>query len=259
MLSDGEDTSSLVSFDDVLALARKSGVCIYPIPLQSRTASADWRRPGSAGTSLGVGVFDAHACSGNRRPGVLPVADLRAQGHLRRSRRSCRASIRWLTRRSTAAPMDGSGGLSFGSPPVPSCGSARGRGIPPIRRAPASSASPSARAMSRARVSPRLLAALLTPTACSWAAAIVSRRWRAPRWRRPLVLLIADCIVRLSSARGSLVPSSRPAPGRVRTLHRTSACARRRRRRPGGRARVPVRTRRLLGVAAVPTAVTFVL
>jgi VWFA-related protein len=40
VLSDGEDTSSLVSFDDVLALARKSGVCIYPISLQSRTASA---------------------------------------------------------------------------------------------------------------------------------------------------------------------------------------------------------------------------
>jgi Ca-activated chloride channel family protein len=40
VLSDGEDTSSLVSFDDVLALARKSGVCIYPISLQSRQASA---------------------------------------------------------------------------------------------------------------------------------------------------------------------------------------------------------------------------
>ncbi len=35
VLSDGEDTSSLVSFDDVLALARKSGVSIYAIRMQS--------------------------------------------------------------------------------------------------------------------------------------------------------------------------------------------------------------------------------
>jgi VWFA-related protein len=39
VLSDGEDTSSLVSFEDVLELARKSGVSIYPIVLQSRSAS----------------------------------------------------------------------------------------------------------------------------------------------------------------------------------------------------------------------------
>lgn len=36
VLSDGEDTSSLISFDDVLALARKSGVNIYTIGLQSK-------------------------------------------------------------------------------------------------------------------------------------------------------------------------------------------------------------------------------
>jgi VWFA-related protein len=40
VLSDGEDTSSLVNFDDVLALARKSGVSIYPIALQSKYAAA---------------------------------------------------------------------------------------------------------------------------------------------------------------------------------------------------------------------------
>ena len=39
VLSDGEDTSSLVSFDDVLELARKSGVSIYPIVLQSKYTS----------------------------------------------------------------------------------------------------------------------------------------------------------------------------------------------------------------------------
>ncbi|MGH9370555.1 MAG: VWA domain-containing protein [Vicinamibacterales bacterium] len=40
VLSDGEDTSSLVTFDDVLALARKSGVGIYPIALQSKYAAS---------------------------------------------------------------------------------------------------------------------------------------------------------------------------------------------------------------------------
>ena len=45
---DGEDTSSLVSFDDVLELARKSGVSIYPIVLQSRYAASRDRHPGAA-------------------------------------------------------------------------------------------------------------------------------------------------------------------------------------------------------------------
>jgi Ca-activated chloride channel family protein len=36
VLSDGEDTSSLISFDDVLALARKSGVSVYTIALHSK-------------------------------------------------------------------------------------------------------------------------------------------------------------------------------------------------------------------------------
>jgi Ca-activated chloride channel family protein len=39
VLSDGADTSSLVSFDDVLGLARKTGVNIYTVALQSRHAS----------------------------------------------------------------------------------------------------------------------------------------------------------------------------------------------------------------------------
>jgi Ca-activated chloride channel family protein len=38
VLSDGEDTSSLVSFDDVLALARRMGVNIYTVALQSKYA-----------------------------------------------------------------------------------------------------------------------------------------------------------------------------------------------------------------------------
>src|SRR5689334_22753361 len=37
--NDGDDTSSLVTFDDVLALARKTGVNIYTVGLQSRTSA----------------------------------------------------------------------------------------------------------------------------------------------------------------------------------------------------------------------------
>ena len=40
VLSDGEDTSSLVTFDDVLAVARRMGVNIYTVGLQSTFASA---------------------------------------------------------------------------------------------------------------------------------------------------------------------------------------------------------------------------
>jgi Ca-activated chloride channel family protein len=39
VLSDGEDTTSVISFDDVLALARKSGVNIYTIALRSEYAA----------------------------------------------------------------------------------------------------------------------------------------------------------------------------------------------------------------------------
>jgi Ca-activated chloride channel family protein len=40
VLSDGQDTSSLISFEDVLNVARKSGVSIYTIGLQSKYVSA---------------------------------------------------------------------------------------------------------------------------------------------------------------------------------------------------------------------------
>jgi Ca-activated chloride channel family protein len=40
VLSDGEDTSSLMSFDDVMALAKKSGMNVYTIGLQSKYAGA---------------------------------------------------------------------------------------------------------------------------------------------------------------------------------------------------------------------------
>jgi Ca-activated chloride channel family protein len=40
VLSDGEDTSSVISFDDVLGMARKSGINIYTICLQNRYSTA---------------------------------------------------------------------------------------------------------------------------------------------------------------------------------------------------------------------------
>ncbi len=40
VLSDGEDTSSLVSFDEVVTLARKTGVNIYTVALQSKFEAA---------------------------------------------------------------------------------------------------------------------------------------------------------------------------------------------------------------------------
>jgi len=40
LLTDGEDTSSVISFDDVLAMARKSGINIYTICLQNRYSTA---------------------------------------------------------------------------------------------------------------------------------------------------------------------------------------------------------------------------
>src|SRR4029079_19637927 len=40
VLSDGEDTSSVIGFDDVLAMARKTGINIYTICLQNRYSQA---------------------------------------------------------------------------------------------------------------------------------------------------------------------------------------------------------------------------
>jgi len=47
LLSDGEDTRSLITFDEVLALARRSGVSIYTVGL-STTADRAWNRRGFA-------------------------------------------------------------------------------------------------------------------------------------------------------------------------------------------------------------------
>jgi Ca-activated chloride channel homolog len=45
VLTDGEDTSSLIGFDDVLTVARKSGVSVYPIALQDQSPLARYAEP----------------------------------------------------------------------------------------------------------------------------------------------------------------------------------------------------------------------
>ena len=66
LLSDGEDTSSLVTFDDVLDLARRSETAIYAIGLME---------DGAGGQSKGLPRGDIRAAPAHerhRRPGVLP-------------------------------------------------------------------------------------------------------------------------------------------------------------------------------------------
>lgn len=50
VLSDGDDTASLISFEDVLAEAKKSGVGIYTISLRLGTSTS--RQPGTFSTAL---------------------------------------------------------------------------------------------------------------------------------------------------------------------------------------------------------------
>ena len=66
VLSDGEDTSSLLPFEEVLDLAKRSETAIYAIGLRSSEGvRRDARLQGS-------GVRPAAAGAGNRRPRVLP-------------------------------------------------------------------------------------------------------------------------------------------------------------------------------------------
>ena len=75
VLSDGEDTSSVIEFDDVLGMARKSGINIYTICLQNRYlgCARRYRTP----VFLGIRLLDEDACAGNR-------------GAVRTSRNPCR-------------------------------------------------------------------------------------------------------------------------------------------------------------------------
>ena len=107
VFSDGEDTSSLVSFDEVLDLAKRSETR----STRSRCA-ASTPRQGLQGSR----VRDADARAGDRRAGVLPGQD-------RRSRRRVRAD-RGRTRQPVHA------GLHIGESPSRRCMAAdRGPGI----------------------------------------------------------------------------------------------------------------------------------
>ena len=76
VLSDGEDTSSLIGYDEVLDLAKRSETGIYAIGLRSP------RRGAGRGVPRG-GVRAAAARAGDGRPGVLSLDRGRAAGDLR--------------------------------------------------------------------------------------------------------------------------------------------------------------------------------
>ena len=113
VLSDGEDTSSLVTFDDVLALARKSGVNIYTdrsAEPSTREARADERTP----VLLRVGLRDEDAGARNRGAGVLPAGGAGAEERLRRDRRRAREPVLdRLRARATRVPTGASAGSSI--------------------------------------------------------------------------------------------------------------------------------------------------
>ncbi len=83
MLSDGDDTSSLIEYDEVLDLAKRSETAIYAIGLRQQE-----HRPARV---QGSGVRAAAAVAGDRRPRVLPD----------RRRASCRRST---SRSRTSSP-----------------------------------------------------------------------------------------------------------------------------------------------------------
>ena len=96
VLSDGEDTSSLLPFEEVLDLAKR------PRRRSTRSACASDERLGATQGLQGSGVRAAAARAGNRRPRVLPEPDRRARRtSTARSPTSSRASTRSATPRRT--------------------------------------------------------------------------------------------------------------------------------------------------------------
>ena len=85
VLSDGEDTKSLVSFDDVMAMARKTGVNIYTIAL--RTPSPAERHHRWTKTVLERRLRDEGAGKRNRRAGLLPGDSPPVEGRVSVNRR----------------------------------------------------------------------------------------------------------------------------------------------------------------------------
>ena len=257
VLSDGEDTSSLVGFDDVLELARKSRVSIYPIVLQSRQAA-------SRASTLGQRRFYSEAEYSMRmlaqETGAQAYFAQRrissSKASMRASRRIFPARSRWRTRR-TNSELDGQ--LREVLVRVAAHPELKLRTRPGytanLPRAVSSafpfrpSDEPGARLAAPARRSPDAHRVLVGRGDCFCAAG--ARLAGDGRRRRR-----SHRIVRLSSARGWLTvftatwPCADAAPD--------STLPARWARWPGpAHARVPVRTQHLLGVAAVPTAVTF--
>src|SRR4030095_4536892 len=75
ILSDGDDTSSIVSFDDVMELAKQSGISIYTIMLGSNSVSATARKGEQASRSE-YGMKALAQETGARSFVALEVGDL---------------------------------------------------------------------------------------------------------------------------------------------------------------------------------------
>jgi len=76
ILSDGDDTSSIVSFDDVMELAKQSGISIYTIMLGSNTGSATARGKGEQASRSEYGMKALAQETGARSFVALEVGDL---------------------------------------------------------------------------------------------------------------------------------------------------------------------------------------
>ena len=95
LLSDGADTASLGTYEDVSELARRSGVVVYTVSLKSQ-ADVALDRLSSGGQRFEGEADYGHegARAGHRRARVLPEEAGGAEGDLRRHRRGARSSIR---------------------------------------------------------------------------------------------------------------------------------------------------------------------
>ena len=96
MLSDGDDTSSLVAYDEVLDLAKRSETAIYAIGLAER------RRPPRF---QGSGVRPQAAVAGNRRTRVLSEQRVRAAEDLRAHRPGAEQPVRHRLRLEEHGPQ----------------------------------------------------------------------------------------------------------------------------------------------------------
>ena len=146
LLSDGEDTASLVTDEQVLELAKKSEINIYAISLRPQ------RAPGPPAPGLQPGrVPGERAHARDRRPRLLPDLDRRARLRLRADRRGAAHALQRRLRLVERPGATASGGGSSCA-----CPTARGCSPPQARLLRAdgdgsSEAEPEADAHARAR------------------------------------------------------------------------------------------------------------